>query len=72
MFSFGLFNCILCLAYHVCNDLALTAVNLRAICRLFYLWDQVQHDFAIDGFLVFVDSDINENFVRDPNVHEML
>ena len=73
IYLFGLFNWRLCLAYHVCNDLALAAVNLRAICRLCFTYgSKSSMTLPSMGFLVFVDSDMNENYVREPIVHEML
>lgn len=57
----------------MCAGLVLSPVNLRAICCLCFSYgEQVLRDFAIDAFFVFVESDMNEIFVREPNVHETL
>lgn len=46
----------------MCAGLVWRAVHLRAICLM---------TLPSMFFLVFVESDMNENFVREPNVHEM-
>lgn len=60
-------DCRPCLCCRVCpfSFFWLLLIYAQSVVRVFFLlWEQVQRDFAIDGFALSVESDVNEFFCQ--------
>lgn len=68
LFFWGLFSMETFFVTTVCADLVSTAVNLRAICRMCFS-SGIKSSMTLPSMvLMFVESDMNENLVKEANV----